>query len=235
MARFFHPGEILAGATGKAGVQIERGLTRSYGMDDPVRRSTYPVILTAPFIPSRLPRAFLDEEGPRPLNSKSDNALLGVTNIRGLLGEHDVPVGALDEPRVRAKKAKARKKLESKYNEYTRRFIKDETGDPVLPVLNVTKDGVGQVRTAQFSATILRKGDIYNISAHAKKPQEKGGLGVVLLAKQERQGMEAHDSASLTSGSSRAARVAAVMPWAGLQSRERPATPVGEQAGGQLC
>ena len=28
-ARFFHPGEILAGATGKAGVQIERGLTRS--------------------------------------------------------------------------------------------------------------------------------------------------------------------------------------------------------------
>ena len=96
---------------------------------------------------------FLDEEGPRPLNSKIDNALLGVTNIRGLLGEHDVPVGALDEPRVRAKLAKARKKLESKYNEYKRRFIKDETGDPVLPMLNVTRDGIGQVRTAQFSAT----------------------------------------------------------------------------------
>ena len=47
--------------------------------------------------------------------------------------------------------------------------------------------------------------------------------------------MEAHDSASLTSGSSRAARVAAVMPWAGLQSRERPVTPVGEQAEGSCA
>ena len=37
--------------------------------------------------------------------------------------------------------------------------------------------------------------------------------------------MEAHDSASLTRGSSRAARVAAVMPWAGLQSRERGLSP----------
>ena len=47
--------------------------------------------------------------------------------------------------------------------------------------------------------------------------------------------MEAHDSASLTGGSSRAARVAAVMPWAGLRSRERPVTPVGEQAEGISC
>ena len=47
--------------------------------------------------------------------------------------------------------------------------------------------------------------------------------------------MEAHASASLTSGSSRAARVAAVMPWAGLQSRERPVTPVGEQAEGSCA
>ena len=54
---------------------------------------------------------------------------------------------------VYAKKLeKAKNKLQAKYREYTRRFIKDETGDPVLPILEVTKDGIGQVRSAQFSA-----------------------------------------------------------------------------------
>ena len=96
--------------------------------------------------------AFLAGDGPRPLNSKIDNALLGVTNIKGLLRDHDTPADALDEPRINKKLEKAKNKLQAKYREYTRRFIKDETGDPVLPILEVTKDGIGQVRSAQFSA-----------------------------------------------------------------------------------
>ena len=107
---------------------------------------------------------FLAEEGPRPLNSKIDNALLGVTNIRGLLREHDTPVGALDEARVAMKIEKAKKKLQAKYREYRRRFIQDERGDRVLPILGVTKDGIGQTRTAEFGAArrkrILRDMDI---------------------------------------------------------------------------
>ena len=65
--------------------------------------------------------------------------------------EHDTPADALDEPRIRSKLSKARKKLEARYREYTRRFIQDETGDPILPILGVTKDGLGQTRTAEFT------------------------------------------------------------------------------------
>lgn len=101
---------------------------------------------------------FLEGDGPRPLNSKIDNALLGVTNIKGLLRNHDTPIEALDEPRIRQKIAKARDKLMAKWREYRRRFIKDENGDPVLPVLGVTQDGIGQVRTAEF--TPARRGRI---------------------------------------------------------------------------
>ena len=95
---------------------------------------------------------FLEGDGPRPLNSKIDNALLGVTNIKGLLRDHETPADALDEVRIKKKLEKATKKLQAKYREYTRRFIKDEAGDPVLPILGVTKDGIGQVRPAEFSA-----------------------------------------------------------------------------------
>ena len=63
-----------------------------------------------------------------------------------------------------------------------------------------------------------------------RQHQKRVGWVWYFLRSKERQGMEAHDSASLTRGRSRAARV--VMPWAGLQSRERPVTPVGEQAEG---
>jgi hypothetical protein len=55
---------------------------------------------------------FLLDEGPRPLNSPTtniDNALLGVTNIRGLLQEHDTPLEHLDRPKIRTKLRKAQK------------------------------------------------------------------------------------------------------------------------------
>ena len=100
---------------------------------------------------------FLEGDGPRPLNSKIDNALLGVTNIRGLLREHETPRGALDIPRIERKLRKARDKLDAKYRGYRRRFIKDQNGDPVLPILNTTMDGLGQVRTAQFTPAARKR------------------------------------------------------------------------------
>ena len=95
--------------------------------------------------------AFLDGNGPRPFNSKIDNSLLGVTNIRGLLQDHDTPVATLDMPKIRSKLAKAKAVLQRKYDEYKRRFIRDENGVHVLPVPGVTMDGIGQRRTAEFS------------------------------------------------------------------------------------
>jgi hypothetical protein len=56
---------------------------------------------------------FLDDEGPRPLNSKIDNSILGVTNIRGLLREHDTPLENLDRIKIRTKLRKAQKKLQA--------------------------------------------------------------------------------------------------------------------------
>jgi hypothetical protein len=94
---------------------------------------------------------FLLDEGPRPLNSKIDNALLGVTNIRGLLRDHDTPLENLDRPKIRTKLRKAQKKLQARYDAYKRRFIRDENGDRVLPVLGTTRDGIGQTRTAEFN------------------------------------------------------------------------------------
>jgi len=44
--------------------------------------------------------SFINNEEPRPLNSKIENALLGVTNIRGLPNEHDTTLAALDIPRI---------------------------------------------------------------------------------------------------------------------------------------
>ncbi len=96
---------------------------------------------------------FLLDEGPRPLNSKIDNALLGVTNIRGLLQEHDTPLEHLDRPKIRTKLGKAQKKLQARYDAYIRRFIRDENGDRVLPVLGTTRDGIGQTRAAEFNPT----------------------------------------------------------------------------------
>ena len=52
---------------------------------------------------------FLDGEGPCIFNSKIDNALLGVTNVRGILGDEDTPVGDLDVQRIKEKLAKATK------------------------------------------------------------------------------------------------------------------------------
>jgi hypothetical protein len=80
-------------------------------------------------------QSFLNHEGPRPLNSKIDNALLGVTNIRGLLNEHDTTLAALDIPRITKKLKKSQKKLQARYDEYKRRFIRDENGDPVIPII----------------------------------------------------------------------------------------------------
>ena len=94
---------------------------------------------------------FLEGDGPRPLNAKIDNSLLGVTNIEGLLGPHDRPVEDLNVERIMSKLNKAKRKLQRSYENYKKRFIKDENGVPALPAPNVTRDGIGQVRTAQFS------------------------------------------------------------------------------------
>ena len=96
---------------------------------------------------------FLLDEGPRPLNSKIDNSILGVTNIRGLLREHDTPLENLDRLKIRTKLRKAQKKLQARYDAYKRRFIRDENGDRVLPVNGTTRDGIGQTRTSEFSPT----------------------------------------------------------------------------------
>ena len=96
---------------------------------------------------------FLLDEGPRPLNSKIDNSVLGVTNVRGLLREHDTPLENLDRIKIRTKLRKAQKKLQARYDAYKRRFIRDENGDRVLPLIGTTRDGIGQTRTAEFSPT----------------------------------------------------------------------------------
>ena len=96
--------------------------------------------------------AFMDGEGPRLFNSKIDNALLGVTNVRGILGDEDTPVGDLDVPRIKEKLASATKKFQAKWREYERLFIKDEDGDPVLPVPGVARNGLGQVHTGELTA-----------------------------------------------------------------------------------
>ena len=95
--------------------------------------------------------AYIDGYGPRPFNAKIDNSLLGVTNIKGLLQNHDTPVANLDLERIRKKLKKAEKKLKRRYEEYKRRFISDSNGVHVLPVVGTTKDGIGQTSTAEFS------------------------------------------------------------------------------------
>jgi hypothetical protein len=91
---------------------------------------------------------FMFIEEPRPLNSKIDNELRGVANIRGLLNEHDdTTLAALDIPRITKKLKKAPKKLKARYDEYKRRFIRDENGEPVLPILGTAQDGIGQTKT----------------------------------------------------------------------------------------
>jgi len=101
--------------------------------------------------------SFLNNEGPRPLNSKVDNALLGVTNIRGLINEHDTTLAALDIPRITKKVEKAQNKLQARYDEYKRRFIRDENGDPVMPILGTTQDGISHTRTSMTTSVNRKK------------------------------------------------------------------------------
>ncbi len=54
---------------------------------------------------------FLLDEGLMPLNSKIENSVLGVTNIRVLLREHDNLLQNLDGLKIRTKLRKALKKL----------------------------------------------------------------------------------------------------------------------------
>lgn len=95
--------------------------------------------------------SFLNGTTPRPFNSKIDNSLLGVTNISGLLGPHSKPLAQLDVPALKAKLSKARSVLARKRSGYTRKCMKDETGQRVLPQIGVTEDGLGQKRTAQLT------------------------------------------------------------------------------------
>jgi len=94
---------------------------------------------------------FISGVGPRPFNAKIDNSLLGVTIISGLLGAHNKPVGQLNVPALMEKLAEARKVLRRKRAEYLRKFIKDERGRRVLPKPGVTKDGLGQLKTAELT------------------------------------------------------------------------------------
>jgi len=55
--------------------------------------------------------SFILEEGPRPLKSKSDNTLIGFTNIRVLLRDHDTPLDNLDCSKMCTRLRKAKKKL----------------------------------------------------------------------------------------------------------------------------
>jgi hypothetical protein len=96
---------------------------------------------------------FLLNEGPRPLNSNIDSSVLGVTNIRGLFREHDTPLENLDHPKIRTKLRKAQKKLHAHYDTYKRRFIRDENGDRILPLIGTTRDGIVQTQTAKFCPT----------------------------------------------------------------------------------
>ncbi len=63
---------------------------------------------------------FLLDDGPRPLNSKTDNSVLGVINIRGLLREHETPLENLDRLKIRTKLRKPQKKLQARYDAYKR-------------------------------------------------------------------------------------------------------------------
>ena len=99
---------------------------------------------------------FLDGDGPRPLNAKLDNSLLGVTSIKGLLRNHDTPVEELNDQRIKTRLNKAKKTLERRYEAYRRRFIKNDGGLHVLPLAGTTKDGIGQTRTAEVSQTVRR-------------------------------------------------------------------------------
>jgi hypothetical protein len=109
---------------------------------------------------------FINGTGPRPLNAKIDNSLLGATNISGLLKTHDTLPSSLDSERILAKLKKAKSMLDGKRNAYLRLFIKNSNGAPVLPRVGATKDGIGQVRTAQFSQN-MRKTLIGQINATA--------------------------------------------------------------------
>ena len=53
--------------------------------------------------------SFINNEEPRSLNSKIDNALLGVTSIRSLLKEHDTTLAALEIPRITKKLKKLKR------------------------------------------------------------------------------------------------------------------------------
>jgi hypothetical protein len=96
---------------------------------------------------------FLLDEGPRLLNSKIDNALLGDTNIRGLMRDHGTPLENLDRPKIRTKLRKAKKKLQARFHAYKRRFIRYENGNYMLHVLGTTRDGIGQARATEFNPT----------------------------------------------------------------------------------
>jgi hypothetical protein len=96
---------------------------------------------------------FLFDEGPRPLNYKIDNVLLSVANIRVFLRDHDTPLEHLDRSKIRTKLRNAQKKLQARYDAYKRRFIRDENGDRVLPILGTIRNGIGQTRTAEFNPT----------------------------------------------------------------------------------
>ena len=95
---------------------------------------------------------FLNGTGPRVFNSKIDNSLLGVTNISGLLKDHDIPAEDLNVPALKRKLGRAQRKLKLKWKAYQKLFIRDRVRKvPVLPRVGTTKDGIGQVRTAQVS------------------------------------------------------------------------------------
>ena len=88
---------------------------------------------------------FLDGTGPRVFNSKIDNSLLGVTNISGLLKEHDTPVEDLNVPALRRKLGKAQRKLKLKWKAYQKLFIRDRNRKVhvLRPRVGTTKDGIG--------------------------------------------------------------------------------------------
>ena len=95
---------------------------------------------------------FLEGVGPRPYNSKVDNSLLGVTNISGLLKNHDTPADQLDVQALKKKLGRTQAKLKRKWNAYQKMFVKDRNRNVrVLPRPGTTRDGIGQLRTAQFS------------------------------------------------------------------------------------
>jgi hypothetical protein len=96
---------------------------------------------------------FISAAGLRPFNAKIYKILVGVTNISGLLGAHNKPVGQLNVPALKEKLAEARQVLNLKRCEYLRKLMKDERGRHVLPTPGVTEDGLDKLNTAQLAQT----------------------------------------------------------------------------------